>query len=297
MAKWWLLLAALILWLACGYAVVRPQEATSAAGTAPGRPPMRIISMAPNLTEILFALGLDAKLAGITQDSDYPPGTADIPKVGTFWQPNVEAVIAARPDLVVALAFEQHRDLARRLRRMGYNCLVVHIEKVDDLFAAIAVIGDATGAAPQATQLRDRLKAEIDQVRATTAGMPRVKVLWVVQRDPLRVAGRDTFINELIELAGGENAIGPTLQKYPSVGAEQVIAAAPEVIIEPTMGGSLDEQHRQASVYWRRFAKVPAAAGERVYVIDGDMVSRLSPRLPAGIATIARCLRPELFGE
>ncbi len=120
----------------------------------------------------------------------------------------------------------------------------------------------------------------------------------MVQREPLRAAGRDTFINEMIELAGGENAVGPGLHKYPSIGAEQVIASGPEVIIEPAMVQSvLDQQRRQAVSYWRRYANVPAVAGERIYVIDGDVVSRLGPRLPEGVRAIAECLRPELFGE
>ena len=142
------------------------------------------------------------------------------------------------------------------------------------------------------------MRTEIDRLRAATAGSGRVKVLWVVQREPLRVAGRETFVNEMIELAGGENAIGPTLHIYPAIGAEQVIAAAPEVIIEPAMlPGALDQQRQQALAYWGRFANVPAVTAGRIYVIDGDIVSRLSPRLPAGIRTIARCLRPDLFGE
>jgi ABC-type Fe3+-hydroxamate transport system substrate-binding protein len=112
------------------------------------------------------------------------------------------------------------------------------------------------------------------------------------------VAGRDTFINELIELAGGENAIGPTLHKYPPIGAEQIIACGAEVIIEPAMVESdLDRQRETALEYWSRWPHVPAVAAGRIYVIDGDIVSRLSPRLYQGIETIAQCLRPETPGE
>ncbi|OHB64251.1 MAG: hypothetical protein A2Y77_07235 [Planctomycetes bacterium RBG_13_62_9] len=259
---------------------------------------MRIVSMAPDLTEILFALGLGERVVGVTQDSDYPPGAMDKRKVGTFWQPNIEAVIAAGPDLVVTLAIEQQRDLARRLRRIGYRCLVVDIEKIDDLFNAIAAIGEAAGADGQARELSDSIKGAMHRLQAATAGLPKVKVLWVVQREPLRVAGRDTFINEMIELAGGENAVGPTLHVYPAIGAERVIAAGPEVIIEPAMiPGALDQQYRQATAYWQRFTNVPAVTNKRIYVIDGDVVSRLGPRLPAGIELIAKCLRPQVFGE
>jgi iron complex transport system substrate-binding protein len=254
--------------------------------------------MAPNLTEILFALGLGPNVVGVTQDSDYPPAARDKPSVGTFWQPSIEAVIATRPDLVVTLAFEQQRDLSRRLHRMGYENLVVDVETIDGLFGAVLAIGQITGAGRRAETLCADLRAEISRVAAATAGDRRVKVLWVVQREPLRLAGRATFINEMIELAGGENVIGPTLHIYPAVGAEQVIATGPEVIIEPAMlPGATDQQRDQALAYWNRFPSIPAVAAGRIHVIDGDLVSRLSPRLPAGIATIARCLRPDVFGE
>jgi len=291
-------LTAFVLWLGCGYATIQPRKAEASLNVRSSSPPGRIVSMAPNLTEILFALGLGDRVAGVTQDSDYPSAALTKPRVGTFWQPNVEAVIAAKPDLVVTLAFEQQRELARRLKRIGYDCLVVDIEKIDDLFTVIRTIGRAAAADEQAQELSQSIQTRIRRLQKATDGLPKVKVLWVVQREPLRIAPRDTFINEMIELAGGENAVGPGLRNYPPIGAEQVIAAAPEVIIEPVMvQGSPDGQHRQAFAYWQRFTNVPAVINQRIYVIDGDVVSRLGPRLPAGIETIARCLRPRLFGD
>ncbi len=295
MTKWWLLLLALTLWFVSGYTLVRPQEADARLGPG-GRPgPDRIVSLAPNLTEILFALGLAEKVVGVTQDSDYPPAAADKSKVGTFWQPSIEAVIATRPDLIVALAFEQQRDLARRLGRMGYECLVVDVENVGGLFHAVDAVGQAAHARAQASELNQNIREEIRRAQTAAVGMRKVKVLWVVQREPLRVAGRDTFINEMIELAGGQNAIGPTFYKYPPIGTEEVIAAGPEVIIEPAMAQYASESRRQALSHWRRFMNVPAVRDGRIYIIDGDVVSRLGPRLPAGIEAIAKCLRPELF--
>ncbi|NLH40916.1 MAG: ABC transporter substrate-binding protein [Planctomycetes bacterium] len=296
MRKWWLLSAATVLWMASGYALVR-SDAGRASEVPRRQIPARIVSMAPNLTEILFALGLESRVVGVTQDSDYPPAAKDKPRVGTFWQPDIESIIATRPDLVVTQTFEQHRDLVRRLQSMGYESLMVDVDTVAGLFDGIVTIGRATGAAVQARTLCQTMRAEVDRLAAATAGQRRVKVLWVVQREPLRVAGRATFVNEMIELAGGENAIGPTLHVYPAIGAEQVIAAAPEVLIEPAMlPEMIDEQRIQAMSYWSRFANVPAVQAGRIHVIDGDIVSRLGPRLPAAIRTIAQCLRPDLFG-
>jgi len=298
MKKWWILLVVFAAWIGLGCVLLRPRHAGAAFEKQPSRAPARIVSMAPNLTEILFSLGLDASIVGVTHDSDYPPAAAQKPTVGTFWQPNIEAVIALRPDLVVALDFEQQRSLAERLTRMGYKCLTLDISTVDDLFDAISAVAAATDRSQQAEQVRGSMKAKMAVVRDKTAAKDKVKVLWVVQREPLRVAGRNTFINELVELAGGENAIGQTLHVYPPIGGEQIIVSAPQVIIEPTMvSGDVHEQDVQAASFWKRYTTVPAVAGRRIHVIDGDLVSRLSPRLGDGIEAIAKCLHPEVFGE
>jgi iron complex transport system substrate-binding protein len=256
----------------------------------------RIVSLAPNLTEILFAIGLEDEIAGVTLDRDYPPEAAEKPKVGTFWQPNIEAVVAARPSLVITLGFEQQKDLAERLRRIGYNNLIVNIEKVSDLFDAIERIGTATGRQRQANELISRTRTKLHQLATLLGSDTKVRVLWVVQREPLRIAGRDTFVNEMIELAGGENAIGPTVHKYPPIGAEQVMACNADVIIESAMGPEdIEGQRDRALQHWSKYQYLPAVASNRVYVIDGDMVSRLGPRLYEGTERIAGCLRPDLF--
>jgi iron complex transport system substrate-binding protein len=258
--------------------------------------PERIVSFAPNLTEILFALGLGDRIVAVSSNCDWPVEARTKPKVGTFWQPNIEAVISARPDLVITLAFEQQRNLAQRLKRIGYSTLTVNIEKVNGLFDAIEKIGEATAAQSQANQLVSHIKKKLDELSISVGKDHRIRVLYVVQRQPLRVAGRDTFINEMIELAGGENAIGPTVHKYPPIGAEQVYACRADVIIEPTMGQkNLTAQQDSALEYWSKFENVPAVANKRIYVIDGDIVARLGPRLYQAVETIAKCLRPELF--
>lgn len=296
MNKWWWLLLIILCWTAAGFAIFGAQQNQTRTDALLPTQANRIVSMAPNLTEILFELGIGEKIVGVTTNSDYPPAAAKIPKVGTFWQPNIEAVISAKPDLVITLGFEQQRSLAQRLKRIGYNCLTVNIEKIKGLFDAIEKIGEATGTQSQAYLLVSRIKKKLDELCASVGRDHRVRVLYVVQRQPLRVAGRDTFINEMIESAGGENAIGPTVHKYPPIGAEQVYACRADVIIEPAMvQKDLAAQQNSALEYWGRFKNVPAVANKRIYVIDGDIVARLGPRLDKAVETIAKCLRPELF--
>jgi iron complex transport system substrate-binding protein len=297
MRKWWLLLAGLAGWVVLGCLALGPAS-PDAPADQPTAVPGRIVSMAPDLTETLYAMGLQDRIAAITSDSDYPPAAAGKPRVGTFWQPNIEAVIAVKPDLVMTEAFEQHRHLVQRLRRMGYRCLSFNIERMDDLFAAMESIGTAAGQSAEAADLIAALRGRMERVRSIVAGRDRPRVLWVVQREPLRVAGLDTFVNGIIDWAGGRNALGPTLHKYPPIGAEQVIASNVQAIVEPMMTSSDAETQRRAAIaYWNRFTNVPAVAGKRIYVIDGDIVSRLSPRMVDGIEAVAQCLHPEAFAR
>ncbi|MBN2270725.1 MAG: ABC transporter substrate-binding protein [Sedimentisphaerales bacterium] len=298
MNKWLLLLLLILCWMAAGFALLGSTEPRESPGATLPNDVQRIVSLAPNLTEILFALGLDEQVVGVAILSDYPPAAMKRPKIGTFWQPNIEAVIAAKPDLVVTLEFPQQKEAARQLRRLGCNCLTVNIETVSDLFEAIGRIAEATRKNVEADKLASDLRSRLDGVSASVAKYERPKVLWVIAREPLRVAGRDTFVNEIIELAGGENAIGRTVHKYPPIGSEQVIAGAADVIIEPAMGSkTVSEQQKEALRYWSRFKNVPAVANGRIYVISPDTVCRLGPRLPQGVETVARCLRPELFTD
>ena len=260
--------------------------------------PTRIVSLAPNLTEILFALGLDEEIAAVSSDSDYPPEAAKKSKVGTFWQPNTEAIIACRPELVVTLRLrtEQQKPTADSLRRLGYRVLTLRVETISELLAAIQEIGITTSCKLHADQLVESIGHRLDRLQSKLSSADKVKVLWVVQAEPLRVAGRNTFINELIELAGGENAIGHTLQQYPPIGAEEILTCGAETIIQSAMGtGNITGQQQAAEAFWSKFAALPAVKNNKIYVIEPDTTLRLGPRLPKGAETIARCLHPDNF--
>jgi iron complex transport system substrate-binding protein len=258
--------------------------------TQPNKP-QRIVSLAPNLTEILFALGLDDKIVGVTLDSDYPPAAQKKAKVGTFWQPDTEAVIAAKPDLVVTLQIEQQKRVADSLNRLGYRVLALKIENIEEFFTAIQKIGTATGCKQRADKLIENISGQLNYLKSKYSPTSKPKVLWVIQTEPLRVAGRNTFINEFIELLGGENAIGPTIQRYPPIGTEELLACNVEVIIQSAMGKTeISRQQQQAEVFWSKWASLPAVKDNRIYVVNSDTVLRLGPRLPQGIEIVGRCL-------
>jgi iron complex transport system substrate-binding protein len=256
----------------------------------------RIVSLSPNLTEIVFALGLGDKVVGVSSDSDWPAEAKAKPKVGTFGQPNTETIIAARPDLVICETFPQQKEVAETLKRAGLNVLSLRVESIDELFSAIAQIGVAADCNEAAEQLAANVEEELGRIKSMSSSSEKVKVLWVIQTEPVRVAGINTFINEIIELAGGHNAIAPTIDQYPSIGTEEILRCGAEVIIQSAMGTeAIAGQQQAAEEFWSKFPNLPAVKNKRIYVIDADTVLRLGPRLPEGVKTITRCLHPELF--
>lgn len=255
--------------------------------------PKRIVSLAPNITEILFALGLDKEIVAVSNDSDYPAGVAHKTKVGTFWQPNTEAVIASKPDLVITLWFEQQNQVAESLKRLDYPVLTLKIEKIEELLTAIQQIGVATSSEQRAERLAKEINTQLNNLQSKFDSVYKVKVLWVVQPEPLRVAGRNTFVNKLIELAGGENAIGQTIQQYPPISTEELLACGAEIIIQTAMGTvDTSDQQKAAEKFWSRWKTLPAVVNNRIYVVPPDTVLRLGPRLCEGIKLIANCLHP-----
>ena len=253
-------------------------------------PSPRIVSLAPNLTEILFALGLGDHLAAVTSNCDYPPAVADKPRMGSFWQPDIETILAARPELLVALDIPQHQAIVSRFRQQGCICLSLQIDTLDQLAPAIREIASATGRTLEGEAVIQDIYNRIKSF-PLSPGYARPKVLWVIQRDPLRVAGTKTFISELLGLAGGANAIGPTIYEYPPIGAEELLAAAPEVIIEPSDNPDPSELKSQAD-FWSRYPALPAMQHHRLYLIPSAIVSRVGPRIPDALAEIANRIHP-----
>ncbi|MBN1795784.1 MAG: ABC transporter substrate-binding protein [Sedimentisphaerales bacterium] len=256
--------------------------------------PQRIVSLAPNITEILFALGLDGQIVAVSNNCDYPPSAADKPKIGTFFNPGTEAIVSYKPDLVITLWFKEQKTVADSLSRLGINVVTVKLEEIDELTGAIIKIGKAAGRQNKAEDLAKTISSEIQKTSRKYQDMDKPKVLWLVQNEPIRVAGRKTFINEIIELAGGQNAAGPTPMQYPQLGSENLLTCGAEVIIHSAMNKNNMEQERQtARQIWKKFPDLPAVKNNRIYVIDPDTTLRLGPRLPQGLKLIAELIHSD----
>jgi iron complex transport system substrate-binding protein len=258
----------------------------------------RIVSLSPNLTEIVFALGLGDRVVGVSSDSDWPAEAKQKPKMGTFWLPNTETIIAAKPDLVVCESFLQQKEVAETLRRAGLRVISLHAESIKELYSVILSIGQGAGCQDKAEPLAAKIKSDLDQIRAKSSSAKKVKVLWAVQTEPMRVVGVKTFVNEIIEIAGGQNVIAPTGDQYPSIGTETILTCGAEVIIQSAMGTEdIAKQQETAEKFWNRFANLPAVKDKKVYVMEADTVLRLGPRLPDGAMAVAKLLHPELFAQ
>ena len=262
------------------------------------KPAQRIITCSPNLTEIAYALDLGDKIIGVASESDWPADANKKPKMGSFWQPNTEAIIAARPDLVICETFLQHKEIAETLKRSGVNVLSLRIESIDELYSAIENIGRAADCNDKAKELVSKIKNEISQIKDKVSKAQKVKVLWAVQTEPLRVVGVKTFLNEIIDIAGGQNVIPPTGDQYPSIGTETIMTCDAEIILQSAMGTEdLRKQQESAEKFWSKFVNIPAVKNKKIYVIPADTVLRLGPRLPDGARMVAKCLHPELFTQ
>ncbi len=295
MKKQWLILL-IIVCLACsGFILFGFQRNEQTAIPESPSTPKRIVSLAPNLTEILFMLGLGENIVAVSNDSDYPPEAAEINTIGTFWQPDVESIIMYKPDLAITLWFQQQQSVADTLNRLGYHVLSLKIETIDELFEAIEKIGSSTGRSQQALKLISDIKEKLNNLREKFNLENKKRVLWVIQAEPVRIAGRNTFINELVELAGGENAIGSTIQPYPPISTEEILACNADVIIQSAMGtDNIDKQQEAALSFWSKYSNLPAVKNNNIYVLDSDAVLRLGPRLPEGVEMIAHYLYEDI---
>lgn len=258
--------------------------------------PARIICMAPSITEIVFALGLGDRVVGVSDFCDYPPEAQDRAKIGGVVNPNMEAIVALDPDLVLALPNVTHESLFRSLRLLGINVVTVRNDMLDDLFNTIDKIGEVTSKQREAAAMSNRLRAKFSAVKESVADRPRTRVMFIVGVDPLFVAGRGTFIDELIEIAGGENIAGDSLSKYPQLGIEKVVAMAPEVILYTSLNFELTpEQEKMAKELWSAYPSIPAVENGRIHGLVADYVTLPGPRLDIGAEEMVRAIHPEVF--
>jgi iron complex transport system substrate-binding protein len=260
-----------------------------AAAAAP--PPMRIVSLAPGVTEILFALGQGDAVVGVSQYCDYPRAATRLPKVGTFLTPNVEAIAALRPDLIIGPGLSSSRREVRTLEAMGYPTMTVDDNSLDRIEQSIALIGARTGAQEAARRLLSEIQAHIEAVRVRIERTPPRTVVMLVGHQPMVAVGRGTFLDDLLKLAGGDNIADLSPQSWPRLSIEYIIAMRPEVILDGAMGSDA----KTPAGFWARYPTIPAVRNHRVFGYPQDPTLHPGPRVWQSLEILARRIHPDAF--
>jgi iron complex transport system substrate-binding protein len=263
--------------------------------------PSRIVSTAPSITETLFALGLGDRVVGVSTYCHYPPEAASRPRIGTYLRPNVEAIVALRPDLVILQSLPN--GAGPQLARMKLNVLEVDHGNLEYTFTAIQSIGNASGVGPRAAKLVMEMRSRLDAIRRRTASAPRRSLVFIVGRTPGRIdgliaVGKGSYLNELIEIAGGVNALAGTPLPYPKISLEALLGMNPDVLVD--MGDMADttnvtEEHKQEVVaLWGRYPALKAVAAKRAFAVASDVFVVPGPRIVDAAGAFERMLHPEI---
>lgn len=257
---------------------------------------LRVVSLAPSVTETVFALGLGDQLVGVSTYCDYPPAAQHIDRVGTFLSPNVEAIVAKHPDVVIAVPSPGNRGGVEALQRLDIKVVLVDPNTVAQIKESLITVARELGHDADGRALVARVDAQMDRVRARLVGAPQRKVLMVVGQTPLIAVGTGTFQDELIRMARGINLAGAAGGTWPHLSLEFAIAAAPEVIIDTSMGNEERVGAPAAMAFWNAFPTMPAVRAHRVFGYKTYAVLRPGPRIGEAFEDIARFIHPERFG-
>ena len=256
-------------------------------------PPQRIVSVAPSVTEVLFALGLEDRLVGVSSYCQFPPEALTKEKIGGYINPSLEKIVSLRPDLVIGIAEGDLQSFVDKLGGLKIPVYITNPKNVSGVVTSIRNIGEVTFSSPSAGKLTQSMNSRIQAVQASVRGRPHPRVLHVLNFDPLISAGKGTFVDDLIRLAGGRNIAENSQGKYPRFSLEEVLAQDPEVILLASMRSQdpLTEQRR----WWDRWKTLSAVRHERIQVLDSDLIHRPSPKIVEGLEQMVRAIHPEIF--
>ena len=250
-----------------------------------GTPPQRIVSLNPATTELFFALGAGGRLVGRTRYDLYPAAAAAVPDLGNGMRPNLEAVLGARPDLVVLYASNENRDAATRFRAAGVQTLTLRIDSIAQFRRAVATLGRVLGDTMAARTLVDSVDRTLARVRSATQGAARPATFWKAWDSPVIAIGGGSFLTELVEIAGGRNIYGDDPRPSLDVTIEDVVRRDPDVVL----AGPESAARMRAAPAWRALR---AVRDGRVLIVDTTLVGRPGVRLGEAAVSLARLLHP-----
>ena len=248
--------------------------------------PHRVVSLNPATTDLIFAIGAGDRLVGRTHWDVYPDAAIRVPDLGSGIRPNVEVVLGAKPDLVILYASKDNRAAASELRAAGVNTLSLKIDHIADFYRAARTIARLLGDSARGAIVADSVERTLRSVRARTQSLQKPTVFWHIWDAPLITIGRGSYMNELIEIAGGRNIYGDMGETSPAVSIEDVLKRNPRYIITGPEGSHKISQDP-------RWSEAQAVKEKRILVVDTAIVGRPSVRLGEAAESLARLIHPE----
>jgi iron complex transport system substrate-binding protein len=262
------------------------------ASPAPAAAPMRIVSLAPSVTETLFALGAGPEVVGVSQYCDYPPQVLGLPRVGSFLTPNLEAIIALRPTLIVGLELSSDVRQIRALNSMGYPVLLVSDDSLNEIETSIEKVGARINRQDQARRLVAQIQSQVAAVQQRLAKVKPQRALMLVGHQPIVAVGTGNYLDELMRIARADNIAAAAGEQWPHLSIEFVIAMRPEVILDGAMGSD-----PASSDFWQNYPTIPAVRDHRVVGYAEDPMLHAGPRVGQSLEIIARKIHPEAWPD
>jgi iron complex transport system substrate-binding protein len=254
--------------------------------------PKRVVSLAPSITEIVYDLKCGNLLKGATTYSDFPKAAQSLPKVGSYVYLDLEKIVSLQPDLCIGIKDGNPKEIVMRLEALGIPVYAVNPRSLDSIQSTVIEIGDLLHADETARQVTEEMKSRIDTIRQLSAtAKHRPRVFFQIGISPIVSAGSDTFIHELIEIAGGIN-LAQSHTSYPRFSTEEVVVAAPDIMIITSM--AREKAFDQINAKWQQWPNIPAVKNNRIFLVDSDLFDRPTPRLMEGLETLFQLIHPEL---
>jgi len=258
------------------------------------RPPVRVVTLAPSLTELVFAAGAGRSLVGVSALSDYPAAARAIARIGDAGRIDVERVLALKPDLVLVWQRGNVGREIEQLERAGVRIFQLEPQRLDDVARAIERLGVLLGHESEARQRAGELRTALAQLRAAHANAPPVRVFYQVWQQPLMTVNRRQIIDDILGVCGGRNVFADLAPLVPTVSTEAVVAADPEAILTASEQGGAVAWRRDpdapAFALWRRQPQMVVVRRGWLYTLDGDLISRQGPRIAEGTAAVCAVL-------
>jgi iron complex transport system substrate-binding protein len=255
------------------------------------KPPRRIVSLAPSITEILFAIGLDEEIVGVTDFCNYPPAALTKPKVA-YSQPNLEALVALEPQLVLAPPSFLRADLLAKLEQLKIPTFVLESKTVEGILGHIQLLGRMVGRATEANAYTAAMRKKLADLTKRVEGRPRPTLLYVLNSEPLITVGPGSFIHHLIESAGGRNAAERANAPYPRLTMEEVLTQNPDILLFPV--GEYEGIPQAEQDRWKRWESLGAVQNGQLLQINSDLLNRPGPRVLEALRLLVKILHPDV---